>query len=756
MCAYARIILVNAVGRLDMPFTYRVPEGMAGVAAGKRVAVPFGRGNATREGYVVGFSDSLDGAEAGLDPARVKDIARVIDDAPLFDENMLRLAYFMRDKYYTTLAACLNCMIPAGLTSGPKAFGPRKDLGLKARFARLNGENAEIDAAVNEILARGGPQGRVVRLLADNGGMMLLDLMALAGVSASPVKTLEKNGVVVLYEAEVMRGAMDYAVIGRDAPPELMAAQQNAVDFILNRADNSKPVLIHGVTGSGKTEVYTRLIAAAVKDGKQAIVLVPEISLTPQTVGRFAARFGERVSMTHSRMSLGERYDQWRKAQSGAIDVMIGPRSAVFAPFKRLGVIIVDEEHENTYKSETSPKYSALEVAIERGAIERCAVIMGSATPSVDSYFKARNGLFDLVRMPERVNRAPPAVSVIDMRDEFQNGNRSPLSFPLINAMAARFERGEQVILFLNRRGHSTFVSCRRCGAVMMCANCNVNYTYHAYDNKLVCHYCGKRADPPALCPDCGSKHIRYFGAGTQKIEEETRRFFPGITALRMDTDTTAGKNAHEKLLEQFRQRQADVLIGTQMIAKGLDFPNVTLVGVIAADLSLNNGDFRAGETAFQLLTQVSGRAGRADKTGQVLIQTYNPGHYSVVYARDGDYESFFEHEIALRRQMSYPPYTHIFHVMFSGERERDIITALHRLADIMRFYNRDGSFELLGPSPAVISKLRGLYRWKIMVKCADETRLKNYTLYCVDKLRQADALSGITTNLTLDPALLL
>jgi len=751
LSAYAQIILVNAIGRLDMSFTYRAPEGLAGLAVGARVEVPFGRGNTPREGLVIGFS-----GESGLESGKIKDITRVIGEAPVFDENMLALARFMQKKYYTTLASCLNCVIPAGVTSGVKGFEPRRDPGLKARFARINYDNENIDEIINDFMMSSSPQSRVIRLLADNEDMLLADLQALAGVSASPVKTLEKNGVITVYEAEVLRNTVDYAAVERQEPHTLTPMQQNAVDFILNRRDKLKPVLIHGVTGSGKTEVYMRLIDEVLKNGGQAIVLVPEISLTPQTVSRFIARFGERVSMTHSRMSLGERYDQWRKAGLGLTDVMIGPRSAVFTPFKKLGIIIIDEEHENTYKSETAPKYSAVEVALERGVIEGCSVIMGSATPSVDSYFKAKNGLFDLVAIPERINRTPPAVSIVDMRDEFQQGNRSPLSIPLMNAMAARFGRGEQVILFLNRRGHSTFVSCRRCGAVMMCDNCNVNYTYHTYDNRLVCHYCGKKTVPPQLCPDCGSKHIKYFGAGTQKIEEEVQKYFPGVTALRMDTDTTTGKNAHEKMLEQFRQKQADVLIGTQMIAKGLDFPNVTLVGVIAADLSLNNGDFRAGETTFQLLTQVSGRAGRAALTGEVFIQTYNPEHYSVMYARDNDYEAFFEHEIALRRQMLYPPYTHIFHAMFSGERERELIVALHKLSDIMKHYNKGDSFQILGPSPAVISKVRKQYRWKIMVKCADEERLKNYVLYCVDKLRQNDALNGITINLTLDPVLLL
>ncbi|MCL2698932.1 MAG: primosomal protein N' [Defluviitaleaceae bacterium] len=548
--------------------------------------------------------------------------------------------------------------------------------------------------------------------------------------------------------------ALTGAVSERTLAPGFTADQKYVLRFFEDKTDN-KPVLIHGVTGSGKTEIYMELTRRTMEAGKDVIMLVPEIALTPQTVAVFLGRFGDRVAVTHSRLSATERYEQWRKARDGRISVMIGPRSAIFAPFTNLGLIIIDEEHENTYKSETTPKYSAKEVAIERGKTNGALVVLGSATPSIETYHEAETGLIDLAVMPNRVNEQMPHVEIVDMRAELANGNMSIFSRPLAGALTETLEQGNQAILFLNRRGYSTFVSCRRCGAAMKCKNCNVNYTYHIRTGALLCHYCGDNIENPKNCPVCGSKYIKYFGTGTQRVEDEVLALLPQARVLRMDFDTTSKKFSHDKILEQFREGKADVLTGTQMIAKGLDFPKVTLVGVIAADLSLNNGDYRAAEITYQLLTQVSGRAGRAESAGKVFIQTYNPEHYAVTCASLNDYAGFFRHEISLRRQMDYPPFTKIFAVVMTGESEKDVISNMQRLRDLMIRFNRKGLFEIIGPAPAVISKIRKRYRWRMVVKSADEQNMRLFVFYCLDKLKQSSDLSGINISVTLDPAVL-
>ncbi|MCL2593545.1 MAG: primosomal protein N', partial [Defluviitaleaceae bacterium] len=451
-------------------------------------------------------------------------------------------------------------------------------------------------------------------------------------------------------------------------------------------------------------------------------------------------------------LSYAERFDQWKNAKEGKVSVMIGPRSAIFAPFSNLGIIIIDEEHETSYKSDTTPKFDAREIAVKLSELTGATLVMGSATPSMESYFKTQNNEYNLITLEKRVNGSFPDVKIVDMRKELLNGNKSIFSEELFSAIKENIENDKQTILFLNRRGYSTFVSCRKCGCVMECEDCNINYTYHIYNDKLICHYCNKRLKNPENCPQCGSKYIKYFGVGTQKIEDEVRALFPNVEVLRMDMDTTQKKHAHENILEKFRRKEAQILIGTQMIAKGLDFPDVTLVGVVAADISLNSSDYKSGEQTFQLLTQVSGRAGRADYKGKVFIQTYNPEHYAVLYSKDNDYDNFFEHEIALRRQMNYPPYSHIFSVLFTCENEKKTIQSLFRLKEIFDHFNKNNDFEILGPSPAIISKIRRRYRWKIIVKSNDETRLKNYVLYCVEKLKSLDDVSDININLTLNP----
>jgi primosomal protein N' (replication factor Y) len=544
---------------------------------------------------------------------------------------------------------------------------------------------------------------------------------------------------------------------------DLTREQKFAVEKINGAA---KTFLLHGVTGSGKTEVYLRAIQNTIAQNRKAILLVPEIALTPQMVSLFTARFGSRVAVTHSRLTAGERFQIWKLALDGEIDLVIGPRSAVFSPFANLGLIVIDEEHEHTYHSETTPKYDAREVAVKRAELTNATVVLGSATPSLESYFRTgeeyaktkTDGKYELLELPERVNKTNPDVTILDMRKEIAGGNMSLFALEFQQALKETIMAGRQAILFLNRRGYSTFVSCRWCGFVLSCAQCRVNHTYHADKNKMLCHYCGTGTKLPEVCPSCGSKHIKQYGTGTQKIEEEIRALFPDVGVLRMDMDTTRGKFGHAKVLDAFREGKAQILIGTQMVAKGLDFPQVTMVGVVAADLSLHTGDFRAGEYTFQLLTQVSGRAGRAMHSGRVFLQTYNPEHYAITFAREADYKNFYTHEMAIRRYMVYPPFSHVFSIMFCGAAEREIILSLHKLTAIMEYCNtRDGRnrFSVIGISPAFVSKIKNQFRWKLLVKCEEEEPLKAFVLYCMKKLRQNDPLTGITVHLKLNPILM-
>jgi len=474
----------------------------------------------------------------------------------------------------------------------------------------------------------------------------------------------------------------------------------------------------------------------------------------------FTAHFGSLVAVTHSRLTAGERFQIWKQALDGEISLIIGPRSAVFAPFANLGLIVIDEEHEHTYHSETTPKYDARAVAIHRAKLANATVVLGSATPSLESYYRAENGEYLLVELPERINKTSPSVQVLDMRKEAQAGNMSIFAQQFQDALKETIDSGRQAILFLNRRGHSSFVSCRWCGFVLACGQCRVNHTYHSDKNRMLCHYCGTGTALPTLCPACNSKHIKLYGMGTQKIEEEVRAMLPDVGVLRMDMDTTRGKFGHAKVLDAFRRGDAQVLIGTQMVAKGLDFPKVTLVGVVAADLSLYSGDFRAAEHTFQLLTQVSGRAGRAIATkdlGQVFLQTYSPEHYAIGLAQDADYKKFYAHEIALRRMLVYPPFSHVFCVLFAGAGEKEIILALQKLLATMEYCNAKagGKFDIIGISPASVSKIKQQYRWKLLLKCTEEEPLKAFVLYCIKKLRENDPLTGITVHLTLNPVVM-
>jgi primosomal protein N' (replication factor Y) len=528
-------------------------------------------------------------------------------------------------------------------------------------------------------------------------------------------------------------------VITRTLPLNLMPAQEHAFQYITGELAKGKKkvVLLHGVTGSGKTEVYLQAIQENCAAGRQAIVLVPEIALTPQMETRFMARFGERVAVLHSRLSDGERSEAWRRMLEGEADVAVGARSAIFAPFKDIGLIIIDEEHEYSYKQEDNPKYHTRDVALQRAGQHGAVVVLGSATPSVESYYHGQQKEYALLRLPQRVERRSlPEIAIVDMREELKRKNRSVFSVSLRDAIAERIQRGEQTILLINRRGFATFVLCRDCGLVMRCPHCSVSLTYHASDNMLRCHYCLFRQQAPDICPACQSRHIRYFGAGTQKIEEELRGNFPAARVLRMDTDTTARKNSHQEILATFEQGDADILLGTQMIAKGLDYPNVSLVGIIAADTALNLPDFRAGERTFQLMTQAAGRAGRGDIPGQVIIQTYNPEHYSIQAVRDHNYEEFYRQEIVVRQELSYPPFHFLIKIVVSGEDEREVTQRLQGIMERARYHAEAGAIpvEFLGPAPAPLGRLKRQYRWQLFFKGPNKKLLHKLLTDTIDE----------------------
>lgn len=722
---YAQVIIKTINQSIDKIFEYNIPDEFQNISLGTRVKVPFGRGNKLIEGYIVGFCGNTD-----FDKNKIKSIDSICDSYPVFTPETIELAKWMKEKYYCTLTECLQCIMPSSKSLEMKS---------KVKYVKLV-DIQTCDDYINK--TRFEAQKKILNFLKLNSKVELKQLKSVLNISDSSIKTLNKNGLIEIVEEY----RNEYSSFNLSLPLTLTPEQKFAVESIKEaiNLEITKTFLLHGVTGSGKTEVYLQLIDIVLKKGKQAIVLVPEISLTPQTVSRFENRFGSIIALTHSKMSNSERITQWNRARTGEAKIMIGPRSAIFTPFENLGIIIIDEEHESTYKSETNPKYHAREVAQKRCELTNSVLVLGSATPSLETYYRTSNNDIVLIKMKQRaMNSQLPKINIVDMRQELADGNFNIFSQKLAQAIKNNLYKKEQTILFLNRRGHSTFISCRKCGYVAKCNDCNLPYTYHQDINRLSCHYCGKQIDILTICPECGSKYVKYFGIGTQKVENEIKRLFPEATVARMDTDTTTKRNSHALILKDFSNGKTDILIGTQMIAKGHDFPKVTLVGVIAADLSLNMDDFRAGEITFQLLTQVSGRAGRAELMGEVFIQTYNPESYVIALSKTQEYEKFYEQEIAMRQIMKYPPFSNIFIFVISGENEKSVIDGSYRLISVLNYYNRKGKFELLGPTPARVSKIRKLYRWKIIIKCDEEQRLKIYALYCLDKFKA----NGFYTN---------
>lgn len=702
MALYANIIIDISHEKLDKAFQYRVPKHLQHrLAVGMQVEVPFGNGNRSSTGYVVGLTDTPE-----YEVSKLKEITGVAEGGIPIESQLIALAGWIRENYGATMNQALKTVLPVRRKAGEK----------KRRMVRLlvDREKAEEWLALfekNHSTAR----ARLLSGLMEQSPQPYEAVTKKLHVTAAVVRKMEEMELLAVEEERAYRSPLGNM-------------EQNGRQLVLNEEQKAaaariwedfsggirQTYLLHGVTGSGKTAVYIEIIRKVAESGRQAIVLIPEIALTYQTVIRFYQRFGNRVSILNSRMSPGERYDQFERARNGELDVMIGPRSALFTPFARLGMIIIDEEHETSYKSETMPRYHARETAIARARMAGASVLLGSATPSVESYYHAVNGDYVLLELKERVDKKPlPVCYTVDLREELRQGNRSILSEKLQGLMEQRLRNHQQIMLFLNRRGLAGFVSCRSCGHVMKCPHCDVSLSRHN-NGKLVCHYCGYTQQAPELCPECSSKYIGGFQAGTQKIEEIVKKRFPQAGVLRMDFDTTRNKDSYEKILSSFSNREADILIGTQMIVKGHDFPNVTLVGILAADMSLHVSDFHGAERTFQLITQAAGRAGRGRLPGEVVVQTYSPGHYAVALAGKQDYESFYEAEMAYRSLMHYPPCGHILMMMVASGNENTAHACMELLAGKIRQAQGKGKLmgmQLLGPSDAAIAKVKDIYR---------------------------------------------
>lgn len=695
MYKYAGIIVNNDSMQLDRIFTYSIPTELLGKAQiGMMVKVPFGRGNKKIDGFI------LELYEECVNSIRLKSIEENSDYKILLSKQDIELIFKMKEIYLCTYLECIKCIIPTGITRGAK----NKTSELIFSGEELRGKY------INE------PYSSIYEIINKNNGIYTKgQLSKNFQLSLSSINTMIKQGFLIRSNTVVNR----YDISEYDAyeKRKLNVEQNYAVNKILN--SEIKEFLIHGITGSGKTEIYMNLVEHMISIGKDSIVLVPEISLTPQMIERFKGRFGIHIAVFHSRLSDGERFDEWFRVKNGETKVAIGARSAVFLPFNNLGLIIIDEEHENSYKSDSDPKYNAKEVARLKGEIEKCKIVLGSATPSIETYNMSNNKEIELIEINNRADGAlMPIVEAVDMREELANGNRSIFSEKLYQGITQCLNNKEQVILFINRRGFSTFVSCRKCGYVFKCNSCNVSLTYHNNENILSCHYCGKREVVSKTCPKCGSTYVKYFGVGTEKVEEQIKKYFPQAKTLRMDFDTTRKKGSHEFIYRTFKDGKADILIGTQMVAKGLDFKNVTLVGIIAADLSLNLPDYRSSEKTFQLITQVSGRAGRGEKNGKVIVQTYNPEEYSIKYSLTNDYQGFFKHELSIRELMNYPPFSKILLISLSGENENFLIKTIQNLGVVIReTLKANTAIQILGPCPSAISKIKNSYRWQLIIK---------------------------------------
>lgn len=805
---YAEVYINTPLLSLDKPYTYKIPKKMESEAVkGVRVKVPFGFANRLSEGIITNLTSESEYES-------VKEIKSVTDAMPLLNERDLELVFKMREDFYCTFYSAAKLLLPVGSEqkkeewvnitdkySKEEIYRMVKKSAVQERLVMLLenasgsmemtairaelGKNARscVSALVKKGIAdvevksirrvkdkkvkvayyaalenpeelsasmekKSPMQAKIVRFLSDGGKYTLSDIISSCACSRNSIEALDIKGIIKIEEIEILRSPK--SDIGeRTKPFDATEEQKNAINTIQN--DPHGTYLIHGVTGSGKTEVYLQLVDSVIKNGKQAIVLVPEISLTPQITDRFYKRFGSVVAVIHSALSLGERYDEYKRIISGEAKVVVGARSAVFAPVRNPGIIIVDEEHEYSYKSETTPKYHAIQIAKIRAQSYDCPLVLASATPSAESYYKAQTGEYKLIELTKRYNDNPlPKVEIVDMRRELSEGNRMVLSRTLAQNMYENLKNNEQTILFLNRRGFSTFVSCRECGFVYMCPKCSVSLTYHASNDTLNCHMCGYRRSRDENCPVCKSKKIRDFGTGTQKAEKQIAEIFPTAKIVRMDADTTGGKNGHERVLDEFEKSGSDVLLGTQMVSKGLDFPRVTLVGALAADASLYSDDFRAQERTFALITQVCGRAGRGEKAGRAVIQTYSPENRVLNLAAVQDYKTFFSEEIEFRKAFGYPPFEHIVNIVISGEEEDKCDIVANKCYGELKVAScvRNSGVTIFNPQDAPIKKIQGRYRKRIWFKTKDiESFAQTFR-----KILAAKRENGVQISIDVDP----
>ncbi|EFS02818.1 primosomal protein N' [Listeria seeligeri] len=797
MINIAKVIVDVPAMQVDRPFDYFIPEDLEElIRPGMRVSVPFG--NRKIQGFVTELGETEENP-------KLKGIDGVMDLAPVLNEELMELGDWLAEDTLSFRVSAYQAMLPAALRAKYEKY-----------FLRLDEENTELEqlfegyetldwkvAEARNLLKSLGKwvrEGSVevvyqvknkttnkkirminclksphelmelienmpknakaqTRVLAffqvfEGTEISVAELKKQAETSEATIKKLAEQGIISIQEKIVSRDPYKHHHFEKSEALTLLPDQQTACEKIIE-AKKQETFLIHGVTGSGKTEIYLQTIEAKLKEGKEAIVLVPEISLTPQMVERFKSRFGSEVAVLHSALSSGEKYDEWRKIERKEARVVVGARSAVFAPFENLGIIIIDEEHEASYKQEDNPRYHARDVAIWRAMKYQCPVVLGSATPSLESFARAKKGVYTLIELPSRVNdRAMPEVNVVDMREELRKENRTEFSTELLEKIKDRIAKKEQTVLMLNRRGYSSFVMCRDCGYVVECPNCDISQTYHQASNKMKCHYCGHEEAVPKKCPSCEGEHIRYFGTGTQKVEESLTKLIPEARVIRMDVDTTRTKGAHEKLLRSFRNHEADILLGTQMIAKGLDFPDITLVGVLNADTMLHLPDFRASERTFQLLTQVSGRAGRHERTGEVVVQSYNPEHYSIEFAKKHDFIGFYHHEMQLRKMGAYPPFYYLTMINVSDENEMKAIRTIQEMVNFLRG-KLGPEAVILGPVPSTIARIKNKYRYQCIIKYKIEPNLKQELKTLITHY-QKDQQKGLTINIDVQPYVLM
>lgn len=778
---YAQIIVDVPLMQTDQAYTYLVSEEFeAGIVPGIRVHVPFGKGNRLIQGIVVGLTEEL--PEGTQD---IKPIVEVLDYSPVLNKEQFWLADQMRKTVFAYKITLLKAMLPSLLNSTydkilrpglgleiaeqESLFGGRDqvrfsdlDVSEQARIMRL----AQAGKILVDYVAKDKKQIKTEKWYRVNRDQLMQaeiparakkrlalkayllehsDEQPLASLkkdfSADTLRYFQENAYIEVWEEEVSRTQALFDKVGVSQALSLNPEQAIAVKEILSKVgQESQTYLLQGVTGSGKTEVYLQVIDQVLKMGKTAIMLVPEISLTPQMTNRFIARFGQKVAILHSGLSDGEKYDEWRKIERGEAQVVVGARSAIFAPLKNLGAIIIDEEHEATYKQDSNPRYHARDVAKLRADYNQAVLVLGSATPSLETRARASRGLYGRLVLNQRANPQAriPEVQVIDFRDYIGQHEASNFTPVLIEKIQEKLARKEQVVLMLNRRGYSSFVMCRDCGTVDQCPNCDISLTLHMDSRSMNCHYCNFQKPIPQVCPNCQSRAIRYYGTGTQKAYDELQELLPNARILRMDVDTTKKKGAHEALLEKFGRQEADILLGTQMIAKGLDFPNVTLVGVLNADTALNLPDFRSSERTFQLLTQVAGRAGRADKEGEVIIQTYNPNHYAIAFAKNQDYEGFYQYEMGIRKSLGYPPYYFTVGLTFSHKSEDLVIKKAYETVQLLR-ENLTEQIQILGPTPKPIARTHNLYHYQIILKYRREEQLEQVLNRILDWTQERD-----------------